>query len=331
MQGFLAGTLPLAQFKSRVDGLNKKHDLWGFRGIKGQMFFNMLVNAAEAAEELDQELKAVLAEPTNLTLAVSRLKTFESYVKRIGDARVEAGNSAHSRPKLGSILFFVSYFWQVQNRDVWPVYFTSAVQGLAALNLWLPTEDLAQDYPSYKRLLEELAALFTRESRRTFSLYDVEHVFRFKRGNPYETDVDEPNTTRVPSATSTVSATRSTAEEPIGLPDSYVPPVVAVLPSLARHDAKLKEAAQRAGTSIERAFERAIDAAFTILGYETKLLGQGQGRVPDGLAIAHDQNYAIIWDGKPPQPLSIESSSLSPNNLQRMQDFCGDHPEKGCA
>ncbi len=32
--------------------------------------------------------------------------------------------------------------------------------------------------------------------------------------------------------------------------------------------------------------------------YETKLLGQGKGRVPDGLAIAHDESYAIIWDSK---------------------------------
>ena len=41
-----------------------------------------------------------------------------------------------------------------------------------------------------------------------------------------------------------------------------------------------------------------MDAAFTILGYETKLMGQGKGRVPDGLAIANDERYAIIWDAK---------------------------------
>jgi hypothetical protein len=28
------------------------------------------------------------------------------------------------------------------------------------------------------------------------------------------------------------------------------------------------------------------------------LLGQGKGRVPDGLAIANDYSYAIIWDAK---------------------------------
>ena len=61
---------------------------------------------------------------------------------------------------------------------------------------------------------------------------------------------------------------------------------------------ELIEAARRSGTILERAFEKFVDAAFTILGYQTKLLGQGKGRVPDGIAVARDENYAIIWDAK---------------------------------
>ena len=41
-----------------------------------------------------------------------------------------------------------------------------------------------------------------------------------------------------------------------------------------------------------------MHAAFTILGYETKLLGQGAGRVPDGVATDLDNSYAILWDAK---------------------------------
>ena len=61
---------------------------------------------------------------------------------------------------------------------------------------------------------------------------------------------------------------------------------------------RLIEAAKKSGTSIPNAFEKYINAAFTILGYETQLLGQGKGRVPDGLAITLDDAYAIIWDAK---------------------------------
>src|ERR1019366_2826378 len=58
LAGYLAGKVPLAGFKSKVDGINKRHidgidrrnELWGFKGIKGQMFFNMVVNVDDDAE-----------------------------------------------------------------------------------------------------------------------------------------------------------------------------------------------------------------------------------------------------------------------------------------
>jgi hypothetical protein len=56
--------------------------------------------------------------------------------------------------------------------------------------------------------------------------------------------------------------------------------------------------AKSSGTSLSKAFEKSIHAAFTILGYDTKLLGQGMGRVPDGLAVEPDSSYAILWDAK---------------------------------
>jgi hypothetical protein len=67
---------------------------------------------------------------------------------------------------------------------------------------------------------------------------------------------------------------------------------------LARNDEAFAKAARASGTSIERTFEKAVNAAFTILGFETQLLGQGQGRVPDGSAIDIDDSYCVLWDSK---------------------------------
>jgi hypothetical protein len=171
------------------------------------------------------------------------------------------------------------------------------------LNLWQPTGDLAADYITFKRINEQLAEIFTRESDKTFGLYDVEHVFWLKGNSPYESDKSlnkdksgTPTTNKeiggdAPDITSELST-------PLRLPDSYVPPIVAILSEMARNEPKLREAAKMSGTSLERAFEKSIDAAFTILGYETKLLGQGKGRVPDGLAVSVDDAYAILWDAK---------------------------------
>jgi hypothetical protein len=293
---YLDGKVALPEFKSKVDGINKRNEFWGFKGIKGQMFFNMVVNVADNPEECDQELKSALAVPSNEQIASSRIKTFLSYIKRLGEQWVSAGNTRYGAPKMGSVPFFLSYFWQIQNREVWPIYYTNAVQTMTDLNIWQPSEDVAEDYLMFKRIHEVLMKLFSENSERPFGLYDVEHVFWFKGGNPYDT-IKGGQKEAEPSPIKPV-ANLSSSADPDRLPESYIPPIVAILPAMARHEPTLVEAAKLSGTSLERAFEKNIDAALTILGYETKLLGQGQGRVPDGRALALDDNYAILWDAK---------------------------------
>ncbi len=297
---YLASDLPLAEFKSTIDGINKRHTHWGFKGIKGQMFFNMVVNAA-SEEEVDQELKSAIAVPTSEQMASSRMRTFRAFVNRVGEEWVAAGNSRHGTPKPGSIPFFLSYFWQVQDRDTWPVYYTNTVKVLTDTNLWQPSDEMAEDYVRFKQLHEELAALFTKASGKRFGLYEVEHVFWFRGDNPYQAALagrksGDEDTEDAP--TPVEPAGQVTPATPANLPESYVPPIVAVLPGMAAHDPKLTEAAERSGQKLPAAFEKHLNAAFTILGYETKLLGQGQGRVPDGRAIATDYDYAILWDAK---------------------------------
>jgi hypothetical protein len=290
---YLEGRLPLAEFKSTVDGLNKRHEHWGFRGIKGQMFFNVMANVADDPLELDAELKAAIAVPSSEGIARSRLLTFASYIRRLGEQHMEAGGTKHGRPKVGSVPLFVSYFWQVQDRNIWPMYYTNAVTTMADLNLWQPSDDLADNYIRFKHIHEELAAAFGEAAGRPFTLYDVEHVFWFKGEKPFR----EPKP--VESAQPATALVSVEPEQTISrLPESYVPPIVAVLPQMARNDLALGEAAKASGITLDRAFERNVNAAFTILGYETKLLGQGQGRVPDGLALELYNSYAIIWDAK---------------------------------
>jgi hypothetical protein len=296
VQSYLDAGTDLATFKSKIDGLNKRNPFWGFKGIKGQMFFNMVVNVADDLQGCDQEIKSAIALPTNEQIASSRMKTFASYVQRLGDQWVGAGNTRHGCPKLGSIPFFLSYFWQVQDRDTWPVYYTSSVNAMVDLNLWQLTGDPADDYMTYKRLHEGLGRLFAADAGRDFHLYDVEHVFWFKGGNPYKAVQPEETPAVVEQRRPQASAVA--ADDSTRLPESYVPPIVAILPRIARHEPGLEELARRSGTNIDRAFEKYVDAAFTILGYDTKLLGQGQGRVPDGVAVAVDESYAILWDGK---------------------------------
>jgi len=297
LKEYFGGRVSLVEFKTKIDGINKRNEFWGFKGIKGQMFFNMVVNVAEDPSKCDQEIKAAISVPSSEDDAQNKIKTFCNYVNRIGEHHLDSGGTKAGRPKPGSVPFFVSYFWQIQDRDVWPVFYTNSVNTMTDMNLWVPTGEPAADYLTYKHIHEELNEVFTRESGKHFGLYEVEHVFWFKGGNP-----SGGNKPVVREHVLTDSARDLASGEPeenlIRLPESYVPPIIAVLPRMARNEPSLREAAKISGTSLERAFEKSINAAFTVLGYETKLLGQGQGRVPDGQALNPDDSYALLWDAK---------------------------------
>ena len=111
IEDFLAGGLVLADFKRRVDGINKRNDFWGFTGIKGQMFFNMLVNVAARAEvdaaKCEQELKSAISLPQNEETAGSRITQFLAYAKRLGEIHITSGGTKYECPKVGSVPYFL--------------------------------------------------------------------------------------------------------------------------------------------------------------------------------------------------------------------------------
>ena len=165
------------------------------------------------------------------------------------------------------------------------------------MNLLRSTADLATDYLTYKHINEELVWIFGDETKRKFGLYDVEHVFWLKNHNSVAPEEPVAAAT-IPAQPPSPAKPDTSAQAVNRLPENYIPPVVAILPSMATNEPGLNEAAKEFGTSLARASEKSINASFTILGYETKLLGQGKGRVPDGQALAIDDSYAILWDAK---------------------------------
>ncbi len=106
---YLSNQITLVEFKTKVDSINERNQLWG---IKGQMFFNLILNVADDENECDQELKTAIALPANEEIASSRIKTFASYIKRIGEQHVEAGGSKHGKLNVSSVPFFLSNFWR---------------------------------------------------------------------------------------------------------------------------------------------------------------------------------------------------------------------------
>lgn len=285
---FLSGEFSLDEFKTRIDSINKRNRLWGFKGINGQMFFNLLVKTSFTGgktEEFIALLKRCLILPASLDIAVKLLDEFALFTKSLS----KFVQDLRGAPKLGSVNFFLSYFWQVQSPSEYPVYYSSMISVLQEYNLWSPSQRNGESYASFFQLNHRLRELFSKVAGRKLSLWDVEHAFWFMTLHVTNPKPD-PKELGVPQINNSINQTE--------LPDSFVPPIVSILPRLAANDSELAKRCVKMGSSIEVVFEKRIDVLFKMLGFETEALGQGHGRVPDGVAICREFHYCIGYDAK---------------------------------
>jgi hypothetical protein len=290
LESYLSGRTQLDEFKTQNDSINKRHRLWGFKGINGQMFFNLLTKTSRTAgkaEEFERLLKRSVLVPSSEKEASETINEFAQFTKSLG----KYVNDSRGAPKVGSVNFFLSFFWQIQAPKTFPVYYTSMVNALQEYNIWQAFGNSGENYASFCSLNHELKDIFGKLSKRELTLWDVEHAFWFvMQPQPSPKTIPQPT---IPGVTNPVTPVAE-----IELPDAYIPPIVAVLPRLAINDPELAKVCQATGSSIEKVFENRIDVLFKMLGYETEALGQGHGRVPDGVAICREFHYAIGYDAK---------------------------------
>jgi len=290
---FLQGSVPIEEFKTVIDGINKRNRLWGFQGINGQMFFNMLTKnsiSGNRLEEFSSLLKKSFPVPASLSDAKNIIKSFESFTKDLAQYSADRRGA----PKVGSITFFLSYFWQIQQPEKYPVFYTSMVDVLSELDIWLPSGSVAEDYLAFYELNHEMLGILTSQAKRQLHLWDVEHAFWFHK--QLQTQSLNPVIINPPTIPANpIVSIELTADE---LSEGYIPPIVSTLARLAANDEKLAEMYKNSGRAIEKVFEEKLAVLFKMLGYETQLLGQGQGRVPDGVAVSQEFRYAIIYDAK---------------------------------
>jgi len=289
LQRLLSNEVSLEEFKTAIDGINKRNRLWGFRAINGQMFFNVMTKNSligDRMTDLKNILKRVLPVPGTLTEAQKNIEDFAIFIRELA----KYSQDLRGAPKVGSIPFFLSYFWQIQASEKFPVYYTSMVSALNDTGIWSPKGNVAEDYISFYELNQELLSILSSYAGKTLHLWDVEHAFWYCGQSQVQPPVESTKKTPQPSEKEV-----SPAKD---LPDSYIPPVVSILPMLAYNDEELRKLCQKSGKSIEKVFEERLAILFRMLGYETELLGQGHGRVPDGVAISQEFRYAIIYDAK---------------------------------
>jgi len=293
---FLKGEVALEEFKTANDGINKRNRLWGFQAINGQMFFNVLTKnstAGDRREKFIELLKSSLPVPTSIEQAKATIKTFARFTKELGQFSADARGA----PKVGSIPYFLSYFWQIQKHEEFPVYYASMVNALSNLDIWSPSGEVDEDYVEFYKLNHEMLELLSKQSTRKLRLWDVEHAFWFNY-QPQSESSELPTKQEIVTPAQRTDNTKQVERTVDEVSESFLPPIVATLPRMAANDGLLAEIYSKSGKAIEKVFEEKLAILFRMLGYETQLLGQGQGRVPDGIAVSQEFRYAIIYDAK---------------------------------
>lgn len=267
---FFKEAISLEEFKKKVDSLNKQNPYWGFRGTNGQMFFNMLYNSSSDKKALNILLLDVLKTPKDIQKAKTKINKIIEYVK----ANVGSGDKRKS-PRVKSVLYFISYFWQIQSPEIWPIFYNSLEQTLVELNLLVPNTNLSIYYEEFYKVNLELLAIF-KDKYSGANLWTVEHAF-WKYFIQKQDILENKETTKI-------NKIHIEKIEPIS---EYIPPVISKLIELSLNEANPAD------------FEKKTFVLFQMLGFDTELMGQGKGRTVDIIARANlEKPYILLIDCK---------------------------------
>ncbi len=281
-----ASTLP-ALLEAFDAGLHSR-SLWGVTGLRVRIVLNNLVHTTGRHRDRDRILRWTLTLPGNDAAIIARLRRLCSILTI---PKPSTNNSAPTERPAETAWLLLSFCWHTFEPEKWPVFQASTLSALAKAGLWHATGDSLVSYPGFRRTMAQLNALCRRQLPNILPDYLVERVLTVQ-APPADNSAGEK--------TATERAVLSARHDLPGtdLSQGFVPPIISLAEDLAAGRTDHDSLAYLPGTSAERAFEIVVHSAFTIMGYESVLLGQGAGRVPDGYALSRTHNYAVIWDAK---------------------------------
>ncbi|MCB0541071.1 MAG: hypothetical protein KDE33_26425, partial [Bacteroidetes bacterium] len=152
---YLKSKIDLGTFKTNVDSFNKQNNLLGFTSIKGQMFFNLLLKTChteEDEEKLSKLIKKSIQIPENLQEASAKIETLYQHCKELYDQAPDK----RKVPNPKSITYFLSYFWQIQDANKWPIMYSSMIVSFTDIGLWTSEATPMADFEKFYNINEEI-------------------------------------------------------------------------------------------------------------------------------------------------------------------------------
>lgn len=276
------------EFKTNIDSFNKRNNFWGFTATKGQMFFNQLVkNSDTKIEELTDLVKKCISVPKNIEDALEKIDELENYCSAI----FLKAKDKRKAPNPGSVGYFLSYFWQIQDCENWPILYTSLINSFTELGIWETKPTQKDTYLFFYQLNEEIKKILSQHSKNQVTNWEAEHAFWNFKGNPNK--IEKPKTEFKQSETKINEIEDESVlilNVSFDLSD-YLIPKVAKLTELGSQTDK-------SSASKGSEYEKLVSEIFKQLDFEVETLGQGSGRNPDAILRFREENTAFIVDAK---------------------------------
>lgn len=243
------------------------------------MQFNKLVGAAPHEEELADRVRDAIEPPTDRDEAREKMDSFAEHTQRLKD------NDLDFDPFPKSTMFFLSYFWHIQQPTEWAIFYPTSERYLDDQGLLDTDEPYGTRYVSFVERLDD----FRDEARQWLDepveYRDVANAIYWHE--EYESDGEDGG-----DDTSAELSVYTDSENP------YLPAVIADLDEVAAGTETATDRYADHDTDLGTIFERKCGHLFRMLGFDTEMLGQGTGRNPDGIAVAVRNDYAVIYDAK---------------------------------
>lgn len=278
IQEFLDNEIGVDEFRSRVSGFARRHNLWGYNGFVGGMQFNKLVGAAPREEELAERVRDAIEPPADLDAARETMDSFAEYTQRLKD------NDLDFDPFPKSTMFFLSYFWHIQQPTEWPIFYPTSERYLDDEGLLNTNEPYGTRYVSFVEILDDLRGEAREWLDEPVEYRDIANAIYWHEEHESDDGGDDDTRAELPVHTEGENL--------------YLPAVVADLDGIAAGDEAATARYADDDSDLGTIFERKCGHLFRMLGFDTEMLGQGTGRNPDGIAAAVRNDYAVIYDAK---------------------------------
>jgi hypothetical protein len=286
---FQNGNSNIYEFKTSVDSYNKRNNLWGFTATKGQMFFNQLVKNNETnIENLTSLLKQCIALPKSIEESLSKIGTLEKHCASI----YNKAKDKRKVPNPGSVSYFLSYFWQIQDEQKWPILYTSLINAYSELEIWKESENQVETYKYFYDLNEEIKENLKKYSKREITNWDAEHAFWNFKGNPNKQNlkIQKKEEHKIISTKEIEEEKIITVNASFDLSDYLIPKVAKLI--------ELGSEIDKSSSSKGSAYEKLVSEIFKQLDFDVEVLGQGSGRNPDAIIRHREENTAFLVDAK---------------------------------